>query len=224
MIAAQGLFVTVRLFFFFAELFNFEQSHPGVAAVLCLVQKQTKPLDSSPPRKAAARLGRARVSVGHVNVGRSTRPFFAARESEGLFRGIFGGGPGPGLIGAEMRGELAVALQFKSSHHFVEGCAGRRTGTEELPGAFGATKAPKMLLFNPNQLSIHGVPCWRGQPAFTAGLARDCRLRTRRFAFARHRSWIGCPFQERCTDFRAGNSRLLPPKPASTIARTRSYG
>ncbi len=57
-----------------------------------------------------------------------------------------------------MRCKLLVALQLKVPHHFIERVARGRAGRIEDPGAFGATKTPKTLLFNPYQLPIHGGP------------------------------------------------------------------
>ena len=56
-----------------------------------------------------------------------------------------------------MQCKLFVALQLEVAHHFIERCAGERTGLFELPPTVGATKTPKALLLNPYQLPAHGL-------------------------------------------------------------------
>jgi hypothetical protein len=46
--------------------------------------------------------------------------------------------------------KFTVTLQLEVVHHFIERCAGGRTRRFESPTAAGATKTPKMLVFNPN--------------------------------------------------------------------------
>jgi len=58
-----------------------------------------------------------------------------------------------------MQCKLFVSLQLEVAHHFIERYAGGRTGGFEPPITFGAAKAPKMLLFNPHELSTHGRLC-----------------------------------------------------------------
>jgi hypothetical protein len=73
-------------------------------------------------------------------------------------------GCGPGLtiplgvMVANVGCKLLVALQLESAHHFIEGCAGGRTGRREPPPTFGATKTAKKLMLNPDQLPTHGGP------------------------------------------------------------------
>jgi hypothetical protein len=62
------------------------------------------------------------------------------------------------VLGADMQCKLFVALQLEVAHHFIERCAGERTGLFELPPTVGATKTPKTLLLNPHQLPDHGPP------------------------------------------------------------------
>ena len=86
-----------------------------------------------------------------------------------LFRvGIFGSW----VVGANMRCKLLVAAQLEVAHHFIEGCAGGRTGRFEPPATFGATKPPKARLLNPYHLPPHGRPS-RCAPASTRWLSRD---------------------------------------------------
>lgn len=68
-----------------------------------------------------------------------------------------------GVIGANMGGKLFVALRLEVAHHFVEGAAGRRSGSFEPPATFGTTKTPKTLLLNPHQLPPHGGKSYRRQ-------------------------------------------------------------
>jgi hypothetical protein len=70
------------------------------------------------------------------------------------------------VIGTNMQCELSVALQFKVSHHFIERSASGSAKRLEDPGAFGATKTPKSLLFNPYQRPIHGT-LYRCAPALS---------------------------------------------------------
>ena len=76
----------------------------------------------------------------------------------GLFSALALWALGSWVIGANMRGKLFVALRLKVPHHFIERFPGGRARRVEDPGAFGATKAPKTLLFNPYQLPTHGSP------------------------------------------------------------------
>jgi hypothetical protein len=88
----------------------------------------------------------------------------------GLFRAL-----GSWVLGADMQCKLFVALQLEVAHHFIERCAGERTGLFELPPTDGATKTPKTLLLNPHQLPDHGPPmrpdccgrCVKGRTEFT---------------------------------------------------------
>jgi hypothetical protein len=64
----------------------------------------------------------------------------------------------PWVIAANMQSELSVALRLKVLHHFVKRPARGRAGRVEEPAAFGATKTPKTLLFDPYQLPSHGAP------------------------------------------------------------------
>src|ERR1700675_588930 len=77
-----------------------------------------------------------------------------------------------GVIGASMGCKLFVALQLEVAHHFIEGCAGRRTGGFEPPATLGATKTPKTLLLNPYQHPAHGRLC-RCAPTSNRPLSRD---------------------------------------------------
>ena len=77
-----------------------------------------------------------------------------------------------GVIGANMGCKLFVALQLEVAHHFIEGCAGGRTGRSEPPATFGATKTPKMGLLNPYQFPAHGC-LRRCAPTSTRLLSRD---------------------------------------------------
>jgi hypothetical protein len=65
---------------------------------------------------------------------------------------------GSWVIGANMQCKLLVALQLKVPHHFIEKFASGRARRVEDPDAFGATKTPKTLLFNPYQFPTHGGP------------------------------------------------------------------
>jgi hypothetical protein len=70
-----------------------------------------------------------------------------------------------GVIGANMGCKLFVALRFEVAHHFIERRPGRLSRSLEPPATFGATKTPKTLLLNPNQLPAHGehilqAPIW----------------------------------------------------------------
>src|SRR5579863_4509870 len=62
------------------------------------------------------------------------------------------------VIGANMQRKLFIALQLEVAHHFVERCAGGRTRRFERPATFRTAKTAKMLLINPNQISVHGLP------------------------------------------------------------------
>jgi len=48
-----------------------------------------------------------------------------------------------------MQCELSVALQLEALHHFIERFASGSARRLEDPGAFGAAKTPKTLVFNP---------------------------------------------------------------------------
>jgi hypothetical protein len=75
-----------------------------------------------------------------------------------------------------MQFELFVSLQLEVAHHFIERCAGKRSGRFEPPSTFGATKTPKTLLVNPYQVPDHGTkrsPC-------RSGVLLDCRRKPSR--------------------------------------------
>lgn len=63
-----------------------------------------------------------------------------------------------GVIAAKMGFKIPVALRLEVAHHLVEGCARGRTSRVEPPAAFGATKAPKILLLNPYHFPAHCPP------------------------------------------------------------------
>jgi hypothetical protein len=58
-----------------------------------------------------------------------------------------------GMVGANMGGELIVALQLEVPHHFVKGIARGRVGGPEDPGACRATETLKTVCFDPYELS-----------------------------------------------------------------------
>jgi hypothetical protein len=87
-----------------------------------------------------------------------------------------------GVIGANMRCKLLVALQLEVAHHFVERFTGRWTRGVEPPGTFRATKTPKPLLFNPYQLPVHGFQC-RAAPQRCLNTCPSTRLPPRTSSF-----------------------------------------
>ena len=60
-----------------------------------------------------------------------------------------------GMVGANMGGELIVALQLEVPHHFVKGFADGRAGGLEHPGTFGATKTSKTHSVDPYNSAGH---------------------------------------------------------------------
>ena len=62
----------------------------------------------------------------------------------------------PLVIGANVLGELFVALRLEVAHHFIEGWAGGRTRGLEPPATFGTPKTAKKRLLNPYQIAVHG--------------------------------------------------------------------
>jgi len=73
-----------------------------------------------------------------------------------------------------MQCELSVALQLEALHHFIERFASGSARRLEDPGAFGAAKTPKTLVFNPYQLPIHGRSVAAPQRCLTACPVRAC--------------------------------------------------
>jgi hypothetical protein len=61
------------------------------------------------------------------------------------------------MIGANVQCKLFVALQLEVVHHFIERWADGRSSGDETPVTFRATKTPKPLLLNPDQLPAHGL-------------------------------------------------------------------
>jgi len=69
---------------------------------------------------------------------------------------LFGACALPRVNGANVPGELFVALLLEVAHHFVEGWAGGRTRGLEPPATLGTPKTAKKRLLNPYQLPVHG--------------------------------------------------------------------
>lgn len=53
--------------------------------------------------------------------------------------------------------EILIALPLEVRHHVSERFASRRSRGSEHPCTFGATPAPKSLIFDPYQLAAHGL-------------------------------------------------------------------
>jgi len=60
---------------------------------------------------------------------------------------------GSRVLGAHMGCKLLVALQLKVLLRFIERFASGRARRVEDPGAFGATPAPKTVMFDPYELT-----------------------------------------------------------------------
>jgi len=63
---------------------------------------------------------------------------------------------GSGVLGANMGGELVVALLLKVLDHFTKRFASGRIRRVEHPSAFGATPTIKGAFFDPFELASRG--------------------------------------------------------------------
>jgi hypothetical protein len=82
-----------------------------------------------------------------------------------------------GVTGANMGGELLVALLLEIALHFIERFARGRTGRLESPATFRATKTAKTLLLNPYHLPAHGPAV-----AFVVGVPVACSIMLLQFS------------------------------------------
>ena len=60
---------------------------------------------------------------------------------------------GSGVLGADMRSKLVVALLFEVPQHFAERFANWRIRSVEHPSAFGATPTMKAAFFDPYEIA-----------------------------------------------------------------------
>jgi hypothetical protein len=63
---------------------------------------------------------------------------------------------GSGVLGANMGGELVVALLLKVLHHFTKRFAAGRISSIEHPSAFRTTPTIKAVFFDPYELASRG--------------------------------------------------------------------
>jgi hypothetical protein len=99
---------------------------------------------------------------------------WTARQIE-LFSVLAPCAPGSWVFGANVQRKRSVALQLEVPHHFIESCAGGRSGSLEPPATFGATKTPKMLLLDPYQFPAHGR-LYRCAPMLSDRMPSTCLL------------------------------------------------